>query len=115
MRPATRPAGYRQVRAIRVDVESRKDIEKVKNKKFQKLKFFDPLEPHGHSEIAIFTVFITLTQPLQILLQRSPGGSKKELKIDPQADRGFGAEPQTVQGQSGVSFSQLRTSWDTII
>ncbi len=70
MRPATRPAGYRQVRAIRVDVESLKHIEKTKNKKIQKLKIFDPLEPHGHSEIAIFTVFITLTEPLQILLTK---------------------------------------------
>ena len=31
------------------------------------MKIFDLLEPHGPTEIAIFTVFITLTEPLQIL------------------------------------------------
>ena len=34
------------------------------------MKIFDPLEPHGHSEIAIFTVFITLTEPVQISLAK---------------------------------------------
>ena len=134
-RAASRPAGYKHVRAIGDDVQSLNKIEIPKNKNFQNFQIFTPRGPYwytGKRKIIDFLLLrrynknqskISCTKShifdsrcsygAKKELQWSPGPPKNEPQIAQRAHRCPGAEPQMAQRRAEISFSALRTSYRT--